>query len=439
MADLTEVYRNLGDRERDTIASIYMHRCLTLEQIFSLFYSANAKNDTYCKLKVDKMEKDGLIESVFTKSRKAYFLTNDGVEVAKHLLDIPQNIFDAETKRVKRGYFRASELKIIPRNINHQLMLNQFYIDFFLSIGKYIPFQYYDEKYITDFINIRPDGLIRAFDTDFFIETDMSTESQNQLYEKWDNYRRFLSSSEYKYKTRKIVVLFAIENTKFVENRIDMVKNTIYNRISDKIEESFEIYVDTRENLINIIKEQARLYQTAEKTDLDRAKELLEKAGFFFSSGSLIAPMIGDTLFSYYLRKYKPDKKGSLEIVGGTVQEFVIDSYHNKPYSVLRKVESLGQANIFYEKNMRKRKAGTGRTLKYIILCDNLYDIWHDLYITGMSYTKNIVATTLERLETMPLHEALVTISENGNVNHFLDMSLTKSKYEFNIPEESEN
>lgn len=370
MANIVEKFRNLGDREKSTLSSIYMHRCLTLEQIFELHYSENAKNNTYCKMKLDQMLRDGLIEEEYTKTNKVYFLTTQGVDFAREVLDIPSNIYDRDLRKVKRGYFRASELKIIPRNINHQIMLNQFFIDFYMAIGKYVPFQYYDEKYITDFIDIRPDGLIRAFDIDFFVETDMSTESQSQLHEKWENYRRFLSSSEYKYKTRKIVVLFAIENTKFVENRIDLVKRTIYNRISDEVDESFEIYVDIRENLINIIKEEARVYQGTYKGDIPVLKEHLERAGFFFSPGIILKPLIGGATFSYYLRKYNENKRGSLEVIDGTVQEFVLDSYHNKPYSVLRKVEYLKQANIFYEKNMRKKRAGSGRELHYIILCD---------------------------------------------------------------------
>ena len=424
---LFRTYRNLTDREKDTIASIYKHRCLTLEQIYRLHFAENAKNSNYCRTRINQLEKDGIITKEITNLFEVYFLTTDGVDMATYILGLSNNVLDINNQILKRGYFRASELRIIPRNINHQVFLNEFYTDFKEAVGNKIDYKYYDEKYITHFGEIRPDGLIEMAGVDFFIETDMATESRSQMLEKWENYRRFLSNRDYVYRDKKIVVLFAIENTKVPETRIDVIKNTIYNRILDLVDEKFEIYIDTRERLISLLVNKVAYLKKEIKEPLDDAKKIYEKNGFSFVAGYNIAQFLGGITYDYYLRKL--DKKNSVKVEGGKVQEFVMDSYHYRPFSVLKKIQYLRQSNISYREAVK-------RNITYVILVDDLEEIYHDLRVINLIYIENLCFTTLERLEKYGPWQGLVTIDALGNISRFQDKGLKETVYEYNLVEE---
>ncbi len=427
---LFEIYRNLQDRDQDALASIYKHRCLTLDQLFQLHYSDNAKNNSYCKGKINRMEKDGLIVKEITNKHEVYFLTPEGVELARYILELSSNVLDINNQIIKRGYFRASELRIIPRNINHQIALNQFYIDFKEAIGDRTPYKYFDEKYIGDFKDMRPDGLLKMIGVDFFIETDMATESRKQLLEKWENYRRFLSGRDYVYRDRKIVVLFVIENTTIPEVRIDVIKNTIYNRILDLVDDKFEVYIDTRERLISLLMNMVSFYKKELPEPVDQAKDLIKKDGFQFVNGYSISKFTGGISYSYYLRRL--NSKKAIEIVHNKVQEFVLDSYNFRPFSVLKKIQYLRQSNVSYKEIM-------GRELSYIILTDDLEEAYHDLRVINLIYIENLCFTTLERLERYGLPRALVTIDSLSNVSSYKDMGLSKTVFEYNILERNNN
>ena len=370
------------------------------------------------------MVSKGLLEKEVTNRYEVYFLTTDGIDVVREYLQLPSNIFDANKKIVRRGYFRAGELRMIPRNINHQMALNQFFIDFHERLGDKIKYKYYDEKYITDFADIRPDGLIKAFDIDFFIEIDMSTESKGQLHEKWENYRRFLNSREYKYKERKIIVLFVIENTRVPETRIDLTKNTINNRIMDLIDDNLDFIIDTRKNIIDYLYNRYLYIKGDFVEPIDKVRDIFEDKGFKCDLGVNIQRFVGGFNFAYYARILNKDK--TIAIKDNKVQEYVIDSYHDKPYSIIKKIQSLKHANLAYREML-------GRDLTYIVVADYLEDIYHDLKIIDLLYIDNVVYTTIERLKKYPLPKALVTLDAYGNVSHFGDYGLSKVIYEFNL------
>lgn len=424
---LHEIYRTLQDRDLKALSSIYLHRCMSIEQLFDMHYSQNAQTDMYCKQKIEYMVSKGLLEKEVTSRHEVFFLTTDGVDVVREYLELPSNIFDANKRIIRRGYFRAGELRIIPRNINHQMALNQFFIDFHKRLGGKIQYKYYDEKYITDFADIRPDGLIQTFDIDFFIEIDMSTESKGQLHEKWENYRRFLNSREYKYKERKIVVLFDIENTRVPQTRIDLIKNTINNRIMDLVDDKLDFIIDTKKNLLDYLYNKYLYLKGQFKEPIDIARDVFESQGFTFNLGLGLQKFVGGFHFGYYARILNKDN--TIQIKNNKVQEYVIDSYHDKPYSVIKKIQSLKHANLAYREFF-------GRDLTYIVVADYLEDIYHDLKIIDLLYMDNVVYTTIERLKNYPLPKALVTLDAYGNVSHFGDYGLSKVIYEFNLEED---
>ena len=353
----------------------------------------------------------GLLTTELTHKHEVYFLTTDGVDIVKELIGMDQYVFDPKKKRVRRGYFWSSELLIIPRNINHQIMLNQFYIDFIKNID--IEHKYYDEKYITDFIDIRPDGLIKVGEVDYFIETDMNTEGTKQLREKWSNYRRFLTNNRHKHK--KIVVLFQIENAANPKTRITLVKNSVVKEIIDLIGDDFDIVVDTRENLIKYLKR----HLIEKRETLRLAKEELEGQGFYFKDGDELSKYVGGTKFKYYLRKLNPD--ATIKIEENRVQEYVMDSYLDKEMHVINHMYYLLTSNQYY-------KEIVGRNLPLIVLCNDLKETYEDLKSINMLGLKNVYFTTFERLQKYEFYEALTQIDEYGCVINYTDMGLSNCK-----------
>lgn len=76
---------------------------------------------------------------------------------------------------------------MLPRLINHQLELNQFVIEFNAKHSadpNLMPHKYYNEKFVSKYKFIRPDGMISIGDIDFFLEMDMGTENKKQLIDK---------------------------------------------------------------------------------------------------------------------------------------------------------------------------------------------------------------------------------------------------------------
>ena len=196
-------------------------------QIYNNFYKKDYVGvQEFRDKKLNMLLNTGAIEEVeFSNDNSAIFLTRLGIDVVVSEFKIPINIVDKNG--VKRGFYRSSELKLQPKNIPHQVHLNQFMLDF-KTVYSYkqldIPWTYFDEKYVSQYTKIRPDGLIRILDVDLFLEMDMSTESKVQLEAKWRNYKVFLNSAEHRHNEQKVIVLFIIENTDLIENRKNLVK-----------------------------------------------------------------------------------------------------------------------------------------------------------------------------------------------------------------------
>jgi len=83
---------------------------------------------------------------------------------------------------------------------------------------------------------IRPDGLIQFNQVDLFLEMDMSTEKSDALLSKWNHYREFLKSREYRYKDRKTIVLFILNAVQMAEQRRQTVLSTLQTGLLDALD-----------------------------------------------------------------------------------------------------------------------------------------------------------------------------------------------------------
>lgn len=427
-----ELLKSLSNRDIEALKSIYDLRCLTATQIYELHYKKSSKgdgeivSDAYCKKKINEFVELGILEKVDHMGEDVFFLTTKGVNLIIHCYDLPANIYDVNKGVIRRGYYRAFELKIAPKYISHQLCLNQFFIDF--KLREYDAYwKYYDEKYISQFQNIRPDGLLTMFDIDFFIEIDMGTESKNQLYEKWDNYRRFLDSQEYEYIERKIVVLFIVENTANPQARIDLVKHTLGARLMDKIDSNFEIYVGTKEDMLSILDEKIEVINGKKKDFNDEIFTTMAKHGFSVALGEKLKNIFNGIEYDFYCRKI--DENNHVVVENNRIQEFIVDSYKLQPFSVLKKIAFLHLSNVYFQEKL-------GRKLSYIVVGESIESLYRDLKIMDLLVVDNVYYTTLDRLKNKPFHEALFQFDFLGNIHSFKNNGLDDREFEFNIAEQ---
>lgn len=406
--------------------SIYKMRCLTQEQIYELHYKISAKGevvgDSYCKKKLNDFLNMGIVEKV-SYIHEVYFLTTSGIDVVRQAFDLPTNIYDAERKVVRRGYYRASELKISDRYINHQVSLNQFMVDF-INYNHDIYWKYFDEKHISSFGSIRPDGLLNLLDIDFFIEIDMGTESRNQLYDKWDNYRRFLDSQEYELKERKIVVLFVVENVQNVQGRIDLVLHTLSERLMDKIDSSLEFYIGTKETLLEVLNDKILVSKKEKKDINDEIFNAFASHGFSVAFGEKTKEYFNGTEYDFYCRKV--NEYNNIIVEGGKAQEYVVDSYYNSPFSVLKKIAYLSNSNAFFRHKFK-------RYISYIIVVDSEVNMYKDLKTLDLTLIDNVYFTTLERLKNKSFASAIFQFDFIGNIHSFQASNLQSRVFEVNV------
>lgn len=426
---ITKYLKN--ERDIQALKSIYDYRCLTAEQIYKLHYMFSAKDDekivsdTYCKKKLAEFVELELLLIKEHPRGDVFFLTTQGINVIRYAYNLPANIFDYERSIVKRGYYRAYELDLAPRYIDHQLSLNDFIVDFILEKHD-LHWKYYDEKHISDLRNIRPDGLLRMLDINFFLEMDMATESKGQLYEKWDNYRRFLDSSEFENIERKIIVFFIVESTANPQSRIDLIKHTLGERLMDKVDVNFEIYVGTSEELLGVLNRLINLSRGEIKSVSDEVFETLASHGFAVGLGENLRRIFKGVEYEFYARKM--DEGNKVIIENGKIQEFLVDNYYSEPFSVLKKIAFLSVSNVYF-------KERAGRTISYLVIAESVEKLYRDLKIMDLTVVDGVYYTTLKRLKERPFSQALFQFDFLGNVHSFKNNGLKDRMFDFTVSE----
>ena len=145
--------------EISAMHSIYLHRCLTYKQLYKMHFLKQFDNVQKFEIYIlNNWVKLGIVKKIYFKHNNyVLFLTTRGVDMLVNEYKFSANIIDDKKRVVKRGYFRANELELHPRLINHQVHLNQFVIDFkriSINIDKqynsdiFSKISYYDEKHI---------------------------------------------------------------------------------------------------------------------------------------------------------------------------------------------------------------------------------------------------------------------------------------------------
>lgn len=385
----------------------------------------------FLKREKEWVEYGGIEEVSFNDENIALFLTKLGIDTVVENYDLPKNIVTDKasidlSKKIKDGYYRPADLKMLPKAIPHQVHLNQFVLDFkrlYEYCGYTQPWEYFDEKYMSMYTKIRPDGLIRFMDTDFFLEEDMNTENKNQLITKWEHYKSFLASFEYQKTSQKIIVLFIIDNTKQIENRKNLVKLTAYDILFNSISDKFDIIVSTREALMKMLFHifiPNILQQNKRKEELE---QILKNQGFVIDNGELLKGNLSNKTYQYYIRKIDSDRNLIME--ENRFQEFLVDYYYPDGLTFIDKIS-------LFNSSVSSFKFKFNRLISYIIVCDNIQYLNKELKLFTLKNHENIFFTTIERLKKYPLNKALCQFDSSDRLYCFKSMALTIRDYEIN-------
>lgn len=400
--------------------AIYRYRCLN-EELLSLI----AKKDDIEQDISDLIQKKYIRKEQYKIDQYAYLITKEGIDALRIQKDIPSEIYDID-RGVKRGYYRASELDLHPKYINHQIHTNKLIILIEEELKKRsIAYRFYNEKEASKYPNIRPDGIISFSNIDLFIEMDMSTESRKQLGEKWERYRQFLSSPSFLYKERNIIVLFAVAGTSQEHERIQLVKKTIYEGLMDLLLKDIDFFVGNIQTIIDVLEKRIIPKTKEQDTPLFFIKKTLEdQHGFSVSKiKQETFKEVLDSPFSLYARKTENKQIVSEQ---GRLQEFFVDDYFFCPTRTMSKV-------LYIEKISSIFRAKYKRTLHYLIVGKNEKEIYEDLKMMNVVGHSNVFFSTYARLKQKPFHEAIFQFDTFGNIHHFKNNGLSERVFEEHI------
>lgn len=435
-----DALEKLSTNEIEAMYSIYLHRCLTYKQIFrmhflKMFETVKDFEDTLLK----KWSDMGLVKKIyFRHNNYVLFLTTRGVDILRIEYEFPSNVLDDNKQVIQRGYFRANELEMHPRLINHQVYLNQFVIDFrrYCKVSDnqyetnlYQKLKYYDEKHISSYSNIRPDGLISLMDIDFFIEMDMSTESKKQLEEKWERYRRYLASRDFQSgrNENKIIVLFIIENSKDLEKRKNLVKLTASQVLLDKFDSQyFDLHIGSSKELLNIVFNDILPSFECRSQNQNSLLSVFAKEDFLVSHGYNIKQRFENIEYNYYIRK--TNKDGSLKVSGSRPIEFLVDDYRTNAMSVITRIS-------YHMKNNTSFKASYGRNIPLLVITNSIQNVFDDLNLVDFDFERNslIYFALMDDILENTIDACIFQIDNFGNIYKFKDYSLSTKLFTRNI------
>lgn len=409
-SDIYSVQHRLDLIDLDLLFDIYTLRCLTVRQAYQTFYKpVGWEFNDFVDKRLVFFRIEGLLEEIsFGRDNVALFLSKRGIDVVRAHFDIPEiTLNDSKTGYI-RGYYRPSELKMLPRLIPHQVHLNQFVLEFraaYKANKLSAPWMYFDEKYVSQYRNIRPDGLIRIGGTDFFLELDMSTESKSQLIEKWQHYYSFLHSAEYQHSTQRITVLFILENTGHIEMRKQLVTQLAMERLKSVLNGQFDIFVGTREQLLK------RVFNSLlpDIFSQNQAKQYLvqmleQKEHFKVSPGKQLLKQLNYTEYEFYVRKL--DSENRIVRSEGGLSEYICDYIYTDSLAFLQRMEHL-------EKNSAIFAHYYNRGIRYVLICEDLRAIQQLIESVQVYIPNDVYFTTLHRIQNYTFERALLQFDAN--------------------------
>lgn len=407
---ITELTQILTRHDHQALIQLYRLRCLSPNQLHEYCYGSKYKNlSDFNEKVVEKLVHLEVVELVLYQNHQpALLLTSTGVDVVRELLDLPTNIITSDKKIIKRGYYRASDLRVLPHFMNHQIHLNEFVLKFkerFETEYPELPYHYFDEKHMGSYDLIRPDGMIQLLDMDIFLEMDMNKESKAQLEGKWSRYRTYFTSQQHRYQERQILILFICEGVDFYENRSKLVQKTAFGFIGDLFTPEFDMIIGQTNQLIDLLFSRLIPKWRQSIPPKKQLRYFLEtKKNFQLYRPVQIHQLVGHTGYELFL-KHKS---------GEETLEFLFDDWRLMNLSILNTLSLHRKNNGIIARHYKK-------PLKYLILIQDEEMVAEWLELSQLLKEPGVCFTTLQRLQQLPLHQAIFVFNENKQRYHFKD------------------
>lgn len=395
----------LKPKDLSALRALYYYRAMDVEQIMTLIYHLDTTTVSGKRIRtiiVNRLSSNGLIQetSGYQPDRNALQITTKGINIVKETTDLQEEIVN-DRGDIKRGYYTANELQMKSQFINHQVHTNAFAFAFSNKAAG-LPWQYYDEKFVSQFQGMRPDGLLRVAGIDFFIENDMGTESKKQLDEKWQHYRAFFKTDSFKNKENPIKVLFILNGHKTDnarELRKKLVKKSLLDTFSDAITGDFDVLIGSQDELIDQIFNEVIPAQLGKSRRVEILWDLFRKRfKYRLSFGhSFDKVLLGDS-YDYYMRQTDHGKIVS--------QEFFVDDYTTGNLQVLHRV-------MWFARNQKLFLDKFKRTIKLVVVVNSVEEFYQDLKLIGgkSQYDNDLyVATQASLITAKELYEGLMQI-----------------------------
>lgn len=410
----------LDKNDTELLYGIYQYRCLDIKQAHLYYFPEIERRDVFeVKVLYPLIDMD-LIELVEYKEGVAIFLMREGIDIVRDEFELSKHIVDEETLAIRRGHYTAGELRMSPRLINHQVGLNEFALMFAERAPEELNWKHYGEKFVSSYFGIRPDGMIRFFDVDIFLEQDMNTESERQLLNKWDNYRNFLRSKEHEMNPRKIIVFFIVDNIvreSTIERRKNVVRFTAVDGLIDCFDDYFDMVIGTRQELLDYAFDWLiPTLQLANPFQNEFIQLMQDKHNFIVRDADKISSFMED---KYDFIAYRTDSKNNLVVENGRVQEFLFDDATFSPLSLMHKVD-------FHKRNSATFRRNMNRGISSVFIVDNEEQIESDLNLASLLGAEQVYFTTVRRLKKYSFHKALFSFDSLGNRFHFANSGLVE-------------
>lgn len=411
----------MSDGDMNALLSLYLHRCLTPELIVKYPYSCDEISSESADLRLNAMILDKLIEVVsYGENKEALFLTSFGVKTVTGLYSEQlMRLYKPGSGKKLPSYW---DLKMHPANINHQIHLNRFGLEFERYARGLIEYEYYDEKFMppaSDFM--MPDGMISLPDRLLFLEMDMGTESIKRLAQKWDSYRMFLNSPKAYYQDRPITMFFILDGIRKLSLRQKTTTRSLMTYLGGRVNRNFEAYFEPPEICHEIIRTRYLSAGTELSADEESVLTILKsKYGFQISKPAFLREI--GLPSSYYVKRL--NDKGKIAVVGDRPQEFILEIWLDRRFSIFQSLASNRQVEA-------KLREMAGREVPYLLVVPSI--IWANKIplIIKSTIPEKVFFTTPERLNVRTdWHKALFRIDQIKNLTHFEDDSLSTPIHE---------
>ena len=412
---IEEIITHLDEADKQTLIKLYHLRCLSIEQIYQLYYCQNTEFKSFVQKNISELVRLKLIKlSNYKDNAFGATLENDGVQVVRQLLNLPPNLFTKDKRIIQRGYLRASDLKVLPRFMNHQVHLNEFILKFeqqFAEKCEGHSYKYFDEKHLTHYLSIRPDGLLHLFDVDLFLEMDMATETKKALEQKWRHYRQFITNEEFEYQERRMIIFMFCEGEVDVQARRELILKTAFETLGDYFSNQIDMYVGSTEELTHLLFEKLIPHWQQQDPNLPNWQRLLKQKGF---------KLFRATQFNHFLNKGHYQLFAQLPLKNSKgetfTQDFFLDDWRAQRLAICTNI-------AFFYQNRRNLEKVYPNPVKYLICTNHESQCKELLTILNLLNEPDVYFTTIERLNQYPLEQAIFCFDFDGNRYHFRSLN----------------